>query len=65
LQAESFAAPVHVLTQPALITLCTFHAAKSWLKFDAYGKFLANMELMLLTDAVFHREMSWLKLDAE
>ena len=64
MQAESFAAPVHVLTQPALITLCTFHAAKSWLKFDAYGKFLANMESMMATEAVFQIEMFWLNVAA-
>ena len=58
LQAESAAAPVHVLPNPAVFTRSTFHPARFWLNAAAP----LNMLAMFDTDAVFHAAMFWLKL---
>ncbi len=61
LQAESAAALVHVLAQPAAFTLSTFQPARFWS--NAVAR--VNMLCMFDTDAVFHAPMFWSKADAD
>ena len=57
LQSESALALVHVVSQPAEVTLSTFQAAMFWLNANAEEK----VPYMLATEATFQPPMGWLK----
>jgi hypothetical protein len=61
LQSESALALVHVVAQPADVTLITFQAAMFWLNLEAEPK----VPYMLATAATFQPPMGWLNAVAK
>jgi hypothetical protein len=61
LQSERALALVHVVAQPAVVTLSTFQAAMFWLNAEAEAK----VAYMLATEATFQLAMGWLNATAD